>query len=125
MKPNDEETFLAIAKDLLEEGVRDLSPEIKMRLEEARIAALTAAGESRWKSFLRERWIMFGSFATAATAAVAAFLWLHTSPGVLPARQIEDFEIVTSQERMDFYQNLDFYQWLATSENDRAEGKAS
>jgi len=58
-------------------------------------------------------------------AAVALFFWLSTSPGNLPAKHAEDFEIVTSQERIDFYQNLDFYRWLATKENGSRRGYRS
>jgi hypothetical protein len=125
MKPNEEERILGMVKDLLDEEVENLDARTKRRLEQARMGALDAAGESRWGSFMRRRWLMFGSFATAATAAVAVFMWLHASPGVLPAGQIEDFEIITSQERMDFYENLDFYRWLAARENERTKGKPS
>ncbi len=125
MNPNEEERISGMVKDLLDEEVKNLDARTKARLEQARTLALDAAGESRWTLFVRRRWLMFGSFATAATAAAAVFLWLHASPGVLPARQIEDFEIITSQEKMDFYQNLDFYRWLAASENEQSEGKSS
>ncbi len=125
MNPNEEERILGMVKDLLDDKVENLDARTKRRLEQARMDALDAAGESRWGSFMRRRWLMFGSFATAATAAAAVFMWLHASPGVLPAGPIEDFEIITSQERIDFYQDLDFYRWLAATEKDRAEGKSS
>ena len=125
MNPKDEEKILGAAEDLLEDQVNNLNALTVRRLERARMGALEAAGESPWGSFLRRRWLMFGSFATAATAAIALFMWFNASPGVLPARQIEDFEIITSQERLDFYQNLDFYRWLAAGENGPAQGKTS
>jgi len=125
MNGNEEEKILGMVKDFLDEEVANLDAGTQRRLEHARMAALEEAGESRWTSFLRRRWLMFGSFATAATAAAAVFMWLHASPGVLPAGPIEDFEIITSQERIDFYQDLDFYRWLAATEKDRAEGKSS
>jgi hypothetical protein len=125
MNPKDEERLFGTVKDLLDDGVDNLNGRTKQRLEEARIGALNAAGESRWGLFIRRRWIMLGSVATAATASAALFIWLHASPGVLPARQIEDFEIITSQERVDFYPNLDFYRWLAASGNDPEEQEAS
>jgi hypothetical protein len=70
---------------------------------------------------------MVGSFAAATMAAVAVFFWLSPSPEPLPTTgQVEDLEIITSQERLDFYQNLDFYRWLETNENGvRTNGKAS
>lgn len=125
MSPKEEEKVLGAVKDLLDDQVNNLDARTVRRLEGARMGALEAAGASHRGSFFRRRWLMFGSFATAATAAVAAFLWFQASPGVLPARQIEDFEIITSQERLDFYQNLDFYRWLAAGENGPVEGTKS
>ena len=126
MNANDREKhFLEKLKDLLNEGMENLDKETSQRLENIRIRALRAAGEKRSGFFIPRRWIMAGGFATAAMAAVALFFWLITSPGDLPARYAEDFEIISSPERIDFYQNLDFYRWLATKENEPVKGKAS
>ena len=117
MNANDQEMdFLRKVKDLLNDTVEDLDDRTKQWLEQVRIEALRSAAEKPSGFFPRLRWIMAGGFATAAMAA-ALFFYMHTSPGILPPRNIEDFEIITSVENIDFYQNLDFYRWLASRGN--------
>jgi len=126
MNANDREKhFLEKVKDLLNEGVENLDRQTGQRLENIRIKALEASKEKRSGFFTPLRWIMVGGFATATMAAAALFFWLSTSPGDLPARHVEDFEIITSEERIDFYQNLDFYRWLATKENGEVKRRTS
>jgi len=126
MNANDREKyFLGKVKDLLNEGMENLDSQTRLRLEHVRIRALRSAAEKRSRFFTPQRWIMVGGFATATMAAMVLFFWLHTSPGVLPAKHFEDFEIITSKEQTDFYQNLDFYRWLATNEDYPAQGKTS
>ena len=118
MNASDQEKhFLEKARNLLNEGVENLDRQTCQCLQNIRIRALRAMEESRSALLVPLRWIMVGGFATATVAAVALFFWLSTSPENLPAKQAEDFEIITSQEKIDFYQNLDFYRWLATEEN--------
>jgi hypothetical protein len=121
-----EELLLERAKDLLNLGVESLGPQTERRLGDIRVRALNAAEEKRPGFFSPGRWVMVGSFAAASMAAVALFFWLSPSPDPLPPGQVEDLEIIASQERIDLYQNLDFYRWLETTENGvRANGKAS
>ena len=121
-----EELFLERAKDLLERGVENLGPQTERRLEGIRFLALSADEEKRPGFFSLRRWIMVGSFAAATAATVALFFWMSPSPQPLPTGRVEDLEIITAKERLDFYQNIDFYRWLGTKENDlRANGKAS
>ena len=120
-----EKHFLEKVKDLLNESVENLDSHTCQRLENIRTRALRATEEKRPGFFVPLRWIMVGGFATATMAAVALFFWLSTSPGNLPVRQVEDLEIITSQERIDFFQNLDFYRWLATKENVERRGERS
>jgi len=126
MNANDQEKhFLEKARNLLNEGVENLDRQTCQCLQNIRIGALRAMEESRAGLLVPLRWIMVGGFATATAAAVALFFWLSTSPENLPAKQAEDFEIITSQEKIDFYQNLDFYRWLATEENGPRRGSRS
>lgn len=117
-----EKQFVDQISGLLNEGAENLGSQTGRQLEHIRLSALRSA-ETPARSFIPGRWIIFGSFATAATAAVALFFWLQTSPGNLPLRNIEDFEIITSSERVDFYEDLDFYRWLAAKENGRDRKK--
>ncbi|MCX5907785.1 MAG: hypothetical protein NTY64_11530 [Deltaproteobacteria bacterium] len=113
-----EKSMLEKVSGLLNEGVENLDSRTGRRLEHIRSEALRAA-EKPSRFFIPGRWIVVGGLATAAMAAGALFFWLPTSPGDFPVRNIEDLEIITSQERIDFYENLDFYRWLATQENEK------
>jgi hypothetical protein len=128
MNPKDpEKLLLEKAKDLLNLGAETLGPQTARRLEGIRVRALSAAEEKRPGFFSPRRWVMVGGFAAATMAAVALFFWLSPSPEPLPTTgQVEDLEIITSQERIDFYQNLDFYHWLETTgKGVRTNGKVS
>jgi len=121
-----EKLLLEKAKDLLNLGVESLGPQTERQLGDIRIRALSAAEEKRPGSFSPRRWVMVGGLAAATMAAVALFFWLSPSPESLPTGHVEDLEIITSKERMDLYQNMDFYRWLETTENGaRKNGKAS
>ena len=128
MNAKDPEKFLLErAKDLLNLGAEGLGPQTERRLEDIRLRALHAGEEKRPGFFSPRRWVMVGSFAAATMAAAVLFFWWSPSPEPLPTTgQVEDLEIITSQERIDFYQNLDFYRWLETTEKCvRTNGKAS
>ncbi len=119
-----EKLFLEKVKDILDRGAENLGSKTGRRLEEIRGQALMAAGKKRSGFLLSRRWVLAGSFATVALAAVGLFLWLSPSTETLPEGEIEDLEIITSQERIDFYQNLDFYRWLGSKEKHlRPNGK--
>lgn len=112
-----EELFLEKVQDFLDQGTENLGSQTERRLEEIRGQALITAGEKRSSFLLPRRWVLAGSFAMVTLAAVGLFLWLSPSTETLPAGEIEDLEIITSQERIDFYQNLDFYRWLGSKED--------
>lgn len=112
-----EKRLLEKAKGLLSEAAENLDSQTKRRLERIRLDVLSAAGRKEARLFPPSRWAMAGAFAAAGLAAVAVFFWLRTSTGDFPNRHIEDFEIIASGENIDFYENLDFYRWLATKEN--------
>jgi hypothetical protein len=112
---NDEEKYLIErTRDLLNRATENLDDRARQRLGHIRMNVLSVAEKKASGFFLSLRWVMFGGLATATMAAVALFFWLHTSPEDFPVRHIEDFEIITSQERIDFYQDLEFYRWMAT-----------
>jgi hypothetical protein len=112
-----ERRLLEKAKGLLSEAAENLDSQTKRRLERIRLKALSLAEAKEARFFPRTRWVTVGAFAAAGMAAVAVFFWLRTSTGDFPDKHIEDFEMITSTENMDLYENLDFYRWLATKEN--------
>ncbi len=123
--PEEEKLFLENVNGLLDEGIRNLDRSVQQRLEEARTEALKSGMQKHAGFFTPLRWAMVGGFATIMAAAVGLLFWLPTSPVILPAKNIEDLEIITSAEHIDFYQNLDFYFWLATKEDSFKKGKTS
>ena len=112
-----EELFLEKVQDFLDQGTENLGSPTERRLEEIRGQVLMAAGQKRSSFLPPRRWVLAGSFAMVTLVAVGLFLWLSPSTESPPAGDIEDLEIITSQERIDFYQNLDFYRWLGSKED--------
>ena len=47
---------------------------------------------------------------------VAILMWF-TVPTSLPPTDIEDLELLAAHEGIEFYSDLDFYDWLATQSN--------
>jgi len=111
-----EELFLEKVQGILDHGTENLGSRTERRLEDIRGQALMAAGEKRSRFLLPRRWVLAGSFAMVTLVAAGFFFWLSPSTETVPEGEIEDLEIITSQERIDFYQNLDFYRWLGSEE---------
>lgn len=110
----DEKEFLKEAKDLLEKSSEKLDPRTKQRIAAVRLQALSSGQEKPSPFFTPFRWILAGSSSIVTVVALALFFWFSGSPGEIPVKNLEDFEILTSREQIDIYQNVDFYRWLAT-----------
>jgi hypothetical protein len=111
-----EKRFVEKIRRFLDESAESLSTETGLRLREVRFQAVNAAGKKRGV-FAFPRWITVGGLATATTAVLAIFFWFNVPSVEIPAKQVEDFEILTSREQIDFYKDLDFFLWLAAKEN--------
>ena len=57
-----------------------------------------------------------GALATVVVAAVIYFLPANHQPSLPPSIPVDDFEMLSSTENFELYENLEFYQWL--DEND-------
>jgi len=112
-----EKLFLEKVQRLLDQGAQNLGSQTEQRLEEVRLGALSGAHEKRSRFFLPPRWVLAGSFAMATLVAAALFFFLSPSTEILPTGDLDELEIITSRERIDIYQNLDFYRWLGSKEN--------
>ena len=115
-QPVDEQLLLSAAKHTLQDSVENLDQETVDRLAAIRLQALAAASSRRSR---RSSWLMpAGGFVTAAALVAAVLLWT-SGPTVnesAPVALIEDINILTDSEEIDFYQDLEFYQWLAINE---------
>lgn len=105
VNPHDD-ALIAAARAVLDRSVDRLDPEIAVKLQRARIQALDARP---WPV----RWLLAGGLVTASLAALAVTLVLSRPVPVVPVHHVDDFEIVTTSEAMDFYDEIEFYRWLA------------
>lgn len=113
MSEEHDKVFVDGVRRLLDATEAQTDPGVRMRLKSARLRALDAAAEQLpW--YLRfPRLITAGSLATAAVIAVS--LWILSERGPLPAGQVEDIDLLTNQEQIELYKDLDFYRWLESS----------
>lgn len=106
-----ERKFIANAKSVLDKSVQDLDAQVRNRLRHARHRALEARPS-------HTTWVLAGGLAAASVAALAVTLWL-VEPGVVePIPDVQDLELLTAADNLEFYEDLEFYRWLA--DQDRA-----
>ncbi len=123
MKTDDREKTMTerIKRELDGEAAR-LDPGTLGRLREGRQRALAGVGRERRRLFALPfvpRWVTAGGLAATAVVVLAVSFWVATPRVPLPARQPEDLEILTSQEHLDLYADLEFYRWLAADDEAR------
>ncbi len=116
MKKQDNETsFLKKVKHSLDQGEEDIPAETLSRLNRIRQEALKIKKkEKTWAV----RWIPM-PYPALATAAVVLLAVLLSFPGdreQAPFNPLDDLEILASNNKIEFYKELDFYAWLAEEE---------
>ena len=122
MSPADEAVtrFERNARAVLEESVRRIDARTRSRLNQARHAALAAAGARRrpsWRSFT----LMPAAGAAAAALLVAVVLWQRQPPGVVPPAleaqhaTVEDVDLLSDNDSIEMIEGWDgsFYEWAA------------
>lgn len=111
---NKSDKFEKEAKSLLDESADDLSPDISLRLQQARYAALEKAQpRSVWSFYPQAIAAMF------VVAVISASLILNFNEDKLINTDLAmevDIEILTANEGLDLLEDLEFMQWLAESE---------
>ena len=107
-----EEDFLAEVRNTLDRSTESLDPETLRRLRAARFGAIEMAGAGSMSWFRLHRWITAGGLTTITVLALGISLWLGSPVQNPPLRQPDDLEILTSQDQLDLYKDLDFYRWL-------------
>ncbi|NDY42904.1 DUF3619 family protein [Dissulfurirhabdus thermomarina] len=120
MKGNETDRFVERTRRLLDQGARDIDAATLARLDRARRRAL--AGERPARRLLLDLRRLFPAAAllgAAAAAALALVLRVETPRTAAPlAAALEDLEVVTAPEPLDFYADLDFYAWMAAETDD-------
>lgn len=99
------------AQELLQASAEQLDGRTRSRLTQARYAALDAI-QQRQRSVWR--WLAPVSGATA-TAVIAAVLMLSPLKHKVDSGDVgaaDELEIMTAEDSLDFYRDMEFYAWL-------------
>jgi len=101
-----EQSFLNAIKAELDTSTAEMDSATVARLAQIRQAALSSSSSRPiW-------WIPAGAFATLAVAITVFLLWTAT-PVPEPNRVLEELDLLSSVDNIEFYDELDFYQWLS------------
>jgi len=114
---NTDEQFLEKVKQNLNVRTENLDEKILYRLNKMRYQALHEEKEKKRKMFPAFRWVRAGALSTLGVAIALMLIWVHSHHPTLLFKNPEDFEIVSSQDQMELYEDLDFYKWLAASDS--------
>jgi len=109
-----EAEFLRRVRADLDRSCSALDGQTLSRLNRIRHAALERKAQPRRAPVL----LPFGGLVTAVVLVFAVMLNEPTQvPDALPsgAEQLEYLDLLSSTEDLDFYEELEFYQWLADS----------
>lgn len=110
----DNEAWTRRARTLHEHACAHIDPRTRARLAAARSEALGGGG----RRSQRLVWLPAVG-AMAACMLVIGVMWLRPQPPGAPptheetAQMDSELPSETDAQQLDFYQNLDFYQWLA------------
>jgi hypothetical protein len=116
MSDEQERKFTEAAKQLLDQATDDLDGATLSRLHRARNQALTGAAK-RLPFFRRPLPIMITSALTAA--ALVIFVAFGPSPQeTIEKNLVADLGLLTAEESLDFFEDIEFYEWLSTVEGD-------
>ena len=99
-------------KQELDAGLNQLNPAITARLREGRRKAVAQATKEPsfiW-AFLRPQ--RLAGFATAIMLLILISHWHPVRPNMQENR-MEEMELMAQQGNLDMYKDLDFYRWLA------------
>lgn len=106
MTDDKESRFIAAMKAELERGTQQLDALTTARLRAARRRAIDARPR-------RLAWLVAGGLATAAlTATLVAFL-VFTPAAAPPISGLEQFDLLSENDGLELYRDLEFYRWLA------------
>lgn len=110
MSSSEEQDFLKNVKQVLDRQAETLDAGCINTLRDARRKALQGR-HSR-----RKPWVIALPSALTAVLSLSLLLWYIDEP-THKTDPIEDLAIVVSEQNLEFYQEMDFYTWLAELEN--------
>ena len=114
MKQQTDEEFIKQSKKLLDNSIANLDADTEQHLRLARQQAVHAY-EARSASSNFAKYYL--STAIAASLFVAVLITTLWSGSAQMPNELEDIEMLVTNENFEFYENLDFYSWLAEQDN--------
>ena len=119
----DNVVWIGQAKTLLDQSAQELDAATLSRLNRVRQAAL---GQARPRA--AQRWFLPAGLASACVLLLAVAAWhLYAPPGgMAPALPLTaaassnggDIDLVSGDDSLELYQNLEFYAWLDAQDQD-------
>jgi len=106
MTDDRESRFIAAAKTELERSTQQLDELTIARLRAARQRAIDARPR-------RRAWLAAGGLATAALSAALVAVLLFAPAAPPPATGLEQLELLSENDGIELYRDLEFYRWLA------------
>ncbi len=110
---NGEREVVEIVRGALDRSVTELDNRTAERLRRIRLAAVEQAGTDKPRWFAVHRWITAGGIAAFAALVLAVSVWVTVPRQIQPPGQVDDIEILTANDHLDIYENMEFYRWLA------------
>jgi len=110
--------FTQTAKRLLDETAAHLNGDTLSRLQRARNRALAARNKPM--PLFRRPWPMTGMIASALTAVALVVFVVNGSlrQEAVETNPVADLGLLTAEESLEFFEDIDFYQWLSTVEGE-------
>jgi hypothetical protein len=113
-----EQEFLKTVRSSLDGDLDRLGPAVTQRLRESRQQAVELAEKKPFSLFALPRLAPIGGFATLAVVAMSVSLWFSLRPAAVP-NKAEEIEVLMVQGNLDMYRDLEFFQWLAKTNEPR------
>lgn len=108
-----DEAFLSRVRANLDAAEEQLDSVTKTRLSAIRREAIQQGRGWSWRQWL----LPAGGLAAVATVAALSFnLWTTVPLDEVPASPMEDMALLSDSEGPEFYEELEFYQWLEHEE---------
>lgn len=101
-----EARFVAALKRELDRSSEALDGMTIVRLRAVRLRALDARPRPR-------AWLLAGGLAGTSLAAALVAILLMTPAVAPPMPGLEQFDMLSENDSLDLYDNLEFYRWLA------------
>jgi len=104
----DEEKFVSGIKEQLDQQAEVLDRATLSHLHQARVAAQAEGAGRQWR-----HWQPVAAFASIAVLAIAIWVAIPVNNnGDQTMAALDDMELLTAADELEFYEEIEFYQWL-------------